>query len=420
MAGTSAPDRPGVYGTKGMHSIANYPGGRQHSVSWTNASGNLLLFGGYAFDSVGTLGYLNDLWSYDGTGWAWLSGPTVANAAGTYGVAGVASPTNIPGGRAMSTSASTSSGVVWMFGGYGYDETGTAGSLNDLWKFDGSAWAWVKGSKATGQAGTYGTKGTPAAGNVPGARYAGFSWVDGAGDFWLFGGLGLDSSGLFGNLNDLWRFSGGQWSWVAGSSLRDQAGTYGTRGVASASNTPGAREGGVCWSDPSGNLWLFGGMEYDQFDPGRCMNDLWKFDGASWTWVSGSNTLRQAGVYGTQGTSSATTVPGARVGSTGWADGSGTFWLYAGYGFDTNASLWYLNDLWKFDGSQWTWVSGGNTTQQGVYGTQGVQGSGLIAGSRQKALFWLDPQGRFWIFGGYGYSNGGGLGDLDDLWVFQP
>jgi N-acetylneuraminic acid mutarotase len=419
IAGTNATDQSGAHGTKGVSSIANYPGGRQHSVSWTNASGHFVLFGGYAFDSAGTLGYLNDLWAFDGSGWAWLAGPTLANTAGSYGVAGMASTSNIPGGRAMSTAASSTPSAVWLFGGDGYDETGTRGALNDLWKFDGSAWTWVNGSKVLGQAGTYGVKGTPSAANVPGARYAGISWVDGAGNFWIFGGLGYDSAGLFGNLNDLWHFNGAQWTWVAGSNVRNQAGTYGTKGVPSAANTPGAREGGVSWTDSSGNLWLFGGMEYDQFDPGRCLNDLWRFDGASWTWVSGSNAIRESGVYGTQGTPSAATVPGARVGCTGWIDGSGAFWVYAGYGFDTNGGLWYLNDLWKYDGSQWTWFSGGSTTQQGVYGTKGVPGPGLIAGSRQKSLFWLDPLGRFWIFGGYGYAANG-LGDLNDLWVFEP
>ena len=31
--------------------------------------------------------------------------------------------------------------------------------------------------------------------------------TDLSGDFWLFGGLGFDSSGVQGNLNDLWSFT---------------------------------------------------------------------------------------------------------------------------------------------------------------------------------------------------------------------
>ena len=37
---------PGVYGTKGVAASENLPGEREFSVSWTDASGNLMLFGG--------------------------------------------------------------------------------------------------------------------------------------------------------------------------------------------------------------------------------------------------------------------------------------------------------------------------------------------------------------------------------------
>lgn len=39
----------------------------------------------------------------------------------------------------------------------------------------------------------------------------------------------------------------------------NQAGVYGTKGVAGPSNVPGTREAPVSWADSSGNLWLFGG-----------------------------------------------------------------------------------------------------------------------------------------------------------------
>ena len=75
-------------------------------------------------------------------------------------------------------------------------------------------WAWVSGSGQTGAAGTYGTEGTPAAANVPGARAAATSWIDSSGDLWLFGGTGAN-----GALNDLWKYSpgAGLWTWVSGS-----------------------------------------------------------------------------------------------------------------------------------------------------------------------------------------------------------
>ena len=60
------------------------------------------------------------------------------------------------------------------------------------------------------QPGIYGTEGTAAPGNIPGVRANAVSWTDGSGNFWLFGGTGWDSAGNLGNLNDLWKFSGGE------------------------------------------------------------------------------------------------------------------------------------------------------------------------------------------------------------------
>jgi len=69
-----------------------------------------------------------------------------------------------------------------------------------------SGWIWVSGSNLVNQPGVYGTLGTPAAGNVPGWRTDGVSWTDTNGNLWLFGGMGYDSTGTVGYLNDLWRY----------------------------------------------------------------------------------------------------------------------------------------------------------------------------------------------------------------------
>jgi hypothetical protein len=71
---------------------------------------------------------------------------------------------------------------------------------------------------------------------------------------------GYDSTGNFGLLNDLWKFSSVEWTWMDGSNLADQPGTYGTVGVGNANNVPSARQGAVSWTDISGNFWLFAGF----------------------------------------------------------------------------------------------------------------------------------------------------------------
>ena len=217
MGGSSTP----VYGTLGTAASTNTPGARSSAVSWSDASGNLWLFGGYGTDSTGAGGYLNDLWKFDpslGTygEWTWMGGSDVANQPGVYGTLGMAASTNIPRARMWAVSWSDSSGNLWLFGGNGYDSTGANGLeyLNDLWKFDPSLgtygeWIWVGGSDAANQSGVYGTLGTVASTNTPGARISAMSWSDASGNLWLFGGNGLDSTepaGVDGWLNDLWEF----------------------------------------------------------------------------------------------------------------------------------------------------------------------------------------------------------------------
>src|SRR5258706_114514 len=165
-----------------------------------------------------------------------------------------------------------------------------------------STWSWVNGAKALYQAGVYGTEGTASPSNVPGARAGAVSWRDSSGHFWLFGGCGGDSSGSLRDLNDLWKFDGTNWTWVSGSNVISQPGVYGTKGTSSPSNVPGARFTSVSSIDKSGNLWLFGGIGRESTGTQGNLNDLWKFDGSNWTWVSGSNVISQPGVYGTKGT----------------------------------------------------------------------------------------------------------------------
>lgn len=355
------------------------------------------------------------------SGWAWVSGANTVGQSGVYGTQGTASSSNVPGGRIEGISWIDKSGNLWMFGGDGQASGGSAGLLNDLWKFDGKNWTWVSGANVPSQAGIYGTLGTASSSNVPGARDRATSWTDGNGNLWLFGGGGRDSTGSGGALNDLWKFDGANWTWVSGASTANQTGTYGTQGVAAPSNVPGARTSAVSWIDSSGNLWLFGAIfGYDSSGTLGSLNDLWKFDGTNWTWISGASVINQPGVYGTLGMPSASNVPGARGGSTTWTDKSGNLWLFGGAGLDSAGTSGVLNDLWKFDGSSWTWVSGSNTVNQsGVYGTKGTAAPSNVPGARDGSVSWRDASGNLWLFGGVGFDSTAAQGDLNDLWKFD-
>ena len=55
---------------------------------------------------------------------------------------------------------------------------------------------------------------------------------------------------------------------------------------------------------------------------------------STWTWMGGSNTTNQPGVYGKKGNASVENIPGARYGAVGWYDSSREeFWLFGGYGY---------------------------------------------------------------------------------------
>ena len=136
------------------------------------------------------------------------------------------------------------------------------------------------------------------------------TWADASGSIWVFGGLGYDESNpINGELNDLWKYSAGEWTWMGGPKVKQQPGVYGTKGVAAASNLPGARLGAFGWIDASGDSWVFGGYGYDSNRHLSGLNDQWKYSSGEWTWVSGSNVVNQIGICGTKESPRRTTFP---------------------------------------------------------------------------------------------------------------
>jgi hypothetical protein len=135
---------------------------------------------------------------------------------------------------------------------------------------------------------------------------------------------------------------------MSGSDVINQNGVYGTKGTPDPANVPGSRLGAVSWTDPSGNFWLFGGYGYPASGSDGYLNDLWRWDGTNWTWMSGSDVVDQNGVYGTKGTPDPANVPGSRRDAVSWIDSSGNFWLFGGGGYPASGSNGWLNDLWRF------------------------------------------------------------------------
>ncbi|HKJ30832.1 MAG TPA: LamG-like jellyroll fold domain-containing protein [Balneolales bacterium] len=426
MKGSDFALSTGNYGTKGVASVSNEPRAREKAMTWSGPDGNLWMFGGYFNDnSYITYGYMNDLWKYnpDTDEWTWVSGSDAVKwhgSSGNYGTRGVEAASNMPSARESSTAWVGPNGNLWLMGGQGIDSNGNGGLLNDLWRYNpqNNEWTWISGSNTKYPMGNYGTKGVASYSNMPGNRKAAFSWTGPNGKLWLMGGDEYNSSGDDWILNDLWCYdvSSGQWTWVSGTNLKNQAGDFGTKGVSDSNNMPSARYSAVSWVGPEGDLWLMGGAGLDASDTYGQLNDLWKYDidSGEWTWMSGSNATNQSDNYGTKGVIASSNVPGARYDAMGWTGPDGMLWLMRGF-----EGVGYPSDLWKYNpySGLWTWVGGSDTgSQKGVYGTKGVSDASNIPGARYDGVTWEGPDGHLWLFGGYGKDANSNWAELNDLW----
>jgi hypothetical protein len=137
---TGLADQTGVYGTQQVPATGNLPGSRWGSVGFIDSSNNIWLISGWGYGSATakSTGYLNDVWQYiQSTGqWIWWKGSTDVNQAGSFPTQYPPSwlvpyPTNTPGGRFGAASWKQSGEYFWIFGGEGFDVSGTPGYLDD-------------------------------------------------------------------------------------------------------------------------------------------------------------------------------------------------------------------------------------------------------------------------------------------------
>ncbi len=451
---------PGVYGTLGTPTAANTPSGRTHSATWIDSNNHFWLFGGASLSGL-TSYELNDLWEFDPATnqWTWQGGsntlPCVASLTtstwcgypGVYGTRGIPAPGNSPGGRESPSSWVDRQGNFWLLGGTGYDSARKLGPLDDLWEFDPTTkmWTWMGGgSTMPGNTCTavFGTQGVSAATNDPGALSFNDVWTDLVGNVWFFAGWGCDANGKDGWSNVLWKLdaSSHQWTWMSGSSTFGSVpyppAVYGTKGVPAPGNIPSGRISTAAWTDTQGRLWLFGGQGYDSSGDTGWLNDVWVYDpGANqWTWIAGDQKMNCpanstqncgiAGAYGVMGTPSASNLPGSRGQSVFWTDHDGNFWLYGGWGYDADGVPGStLGDLWVFNptSQQWTWMSGSEKGgAASIYGSLGITSAQNAPGLLLSGSGWTDINDYLWLFVGNGLDANQRLGDLNDLWVYNP
>jgi N-acetylneuraminic acid mutarotase len=369
----------------------NTPGSNSGAAMCHDGQGNLYVFGGSGNSMfVNGTGVLGDLWMYNGqTGmWSILAGRYDPDLAPIY-PSGVGPSYCDPGGLVNAAMWFDKEGNLILFGGFGFDEQGNWGQMDNVWKFDmkGRHWEWVSGSKkvstsANPIAGSYGDLGVPSPTNHPGPRSGASNTITPDEDeHWLFGGEGYDGEGNYGLLGDLWTldFNNGYWIWMDGSLFGDDFPEHGVIVDPDPKNKPGSRTdapilvrviippplppspynpysrtktGGLnnAAKDPY-ELWLFGGFGFDSTGNPRRLNDLWKYNPKTklWTWMQGDKVGNQPGRYGTRGETAPDNTPGARRLTVAWTDAVGNIWLFGGHGYDENGELGFLNDLWRID-----------------------------------------------------------------------
>jgi gliding motility-associated-like protein len=403
----------GDYGTLGVSSPSNEPPFRYQAAYWSDLEGNFWVFGGSS---------LNDLWKYNPitNEWTWVHGPKLATSpSAVYGTMGVPSVLNNPDNVGYGANCWTDSiGDLWLFSGY----SSTSTVSNDiLWRYHIATdeWTWMKGTVTASYTNPiYGPKGLAGSTYTSGARQECKSaWVY-KNKLWLFGGL---IKGFIPK-NDLWSYdiASNNWAWEAGSAVDYDLGSYGTKGVSSASNAPPSRYSYTRWQDPYNNFYLFAGSNsYQDY------NDVWKYDHSNkfWTWISGTNIVGDTGTNSSFCLPDVNSIPKSRYENTTAQTASictKSFWSFGGFG---KSSVTFYNDLWLFNTTnlEWTKVKGAyGSPPPFSYGTKGIVTASNLLPGRGGSCAWSDNNGCFYIFGGMGRNISGGTDIYNDLWKFIP
>jgi len=360
------------------------PDARSSSGLWIDSMNSLYIFGGQT-----PSGAANDLWRYSNNAYVRLD------------------PKNSPSPRSGASCWTDSADNLWLYGGE------NTLLYPDLFKMSTKTLQWQQIGVANGP-NSYATFG--GAGSLPGSKSLAANWIDKNGNLWLFGGKTFNSLQKTGPTNDFWMYniSMGNWTWVGGNDTLNIPGINAVN-----ASYPGGRYGSSFATDKQGVFWMFGGFGIDCNGVTGYLNDLWSFTPTTgqWTCVSGNSTAGTPPIYGHNVTNE---LPSGRVGSIGWVDGSGHFWVIGGYGIGLNNTMGLLNDLWAWNGKNWAWEGGDSSLNStSVYGTEHSSYYSAKLGGRYLMSSVIDSGNQnIWVFGGQGFDLTS-YGFLDDLWRYS-
>jgi hypothetical protein len=260
------------YGTLGVESPLNMPPGRmEFAASWSDNQNTLWFYGGTP--NVGNT--YGDLWKYSISSglWTWQSGSNSIDPLPVYGTQGLPSVNNTPGGRFVFSKWKDAAEDFWLFAG---SVNSNIAVFNDLWKYNpmSNEWTWMNGPATPNDTGAAGAFCDETGIFNPASRTESrFCWQDDCSNFWLYGGVSLDT--ILDVNADLWKYdiTLNKWVFIDGTVMYNISPIYGTQGIPDPANQPGSRFGGISWKDISGNFWLFGGRNPNSLQ----FADLWKY-----------------------------------------------------------------------------------------------------------------------------------------------
>lgn len=405
------PDGKGVFGIKGVENASNFPPDLTNVTTWTDADGNLYLFGGNTSSSYLDRDEYNTVWKYNVSTnmWSWISGSDQPNVKGNYDALGKESALNFPSARYSSCTFKDAQGNIYIYGGFHNIRSYTF-SYNDLWKFNINTkqWTWLKGDE-TSTENIVADVGVENSNNLPGVLSLSYdnpkpnNWVDKNGDFWIL------------VKNNMWRYRLSTNSWtlmkITRNPLNDGQTVYGTKNVEDSNNFPGEVNNSACWTGSDGNLYMFNGSNTSIYK-----DVLWKYNTKTnnWVWIKGEGKIYPNNITTYQklaGLLESENTPGGTIGyGAKWNDEEGNLWIYGICGTYNNEYLgtgYVSDDLWKFNTAQkkWQWINGYNNSfyksyKYIFYGSLNVEDKKNNPGARFGAMSWIDKNGNLWMFGG--------------------
>jgi uncharacterized protein YxeA len=440
--GTHTVNAAGVYpATVGACGSSCRPGCRKDAATWKDpATGIFYLFGGWGYDSAGTAGLLNDVWSFQPTApsWSWLSGSKFTNANVTYHTLGAISAQNNPGGR-FAAAAAAKNGQLWLHGGIALSyitvpdpappvTPPTAAPVAAPVAEPVEAPVEAPAATPIAEPVAVPVEISPEVAKRDVNEDDGVSFEDQEDQTAILARDMLLTYSELSPLADTWYFdiASGQWYLVEQTSAT--ATQHGAVGSPSSLNNPGARYGHMAYFSGE-SFWVFGGFGHDTSDQKGFLNDVMSFDITQNNWVYwlGSSSANASG---------SAAYPSARLDAAGWTGTSGSFWLVGGMGTD-GAGLQdaHLGDIWSFNPTTRVFTMVGGSTSGSLetcsgggagcgltpsYGSIRVSSPSNRLGPRHGAsTFHQKQSNQGLIFGGKGFDVSNTLHLMQDTWTVQ-